>query len=739
MTMIRYSSTIRRLAVSSSALTALLMLGGCPGTSLYNSRELIGFPTTTLGMGTPDGVATDPGWANAFTMFLEDGSSSPAAFMRGVADANHVYLYVEAEDPKFDSDDAVIVAFNPTNANDKFMRLHIYPCRLSGGGVCPDTGAVPDTNLNPSVEFETGTLNAGAVTWGAKSASPAGVTVRSATAPTHVAGRWSVEIQLDRATYPFLTTGTFGMFVDAIAVTPGGFGMSAGAQQYSWPLGSFVGANASDPPAQTAIDTAALPLPRWGTATLDTSGLGTGLQITGFESTGADPSLISLTQPNEFVATLANSPDGSGGAPLTSVTADFQINNIGLHPDWTWTAIPPTPIPNTPQTINPQEYVPFSSGEWTLATTGTWQDSGQTEHDFFAANAHQCIRVNAHNLGFNTSRYYNMNFVSVNSPFDMNPEIAMSAWRKNFPQATGVTLREEFLNAPDGFTWQTTLGGAEPAGPHSWLLRSFDKAVLPLKQSVLVDEKLTLPSTSYPLDAVSLSQGKTFDVDVKPGTVTTLLADGQAMLRGRPVSAGGIGDQAAKRLQIETGHIPDSLRGGLGIPTGALVGSFDGFRTQFAIGNGTTIYVPGNAGKLSVRFATRVPFDKGAFTLQSIATAPTPASVNGANIDKLRNARQPILLPLGNNLPIHIVRGSLAVGKVIVIGNHTYPVGVPMGSYGSIIRHVRDGSGVPSQPGGPSVPGGPPTGLGTVKGTTVIRPVGTATPLRATVTPAKPR
>ncbi|GAA0331797.1 hypothetical protein GCM10009087_47470 [Sphingomonas oligophenolica] len=737
--MTRYSSTLRRLAVSGSALTALLMLEGCPGASLYNARELIGFPTTALGMGTPNGVADDAGWTNGFTKFLEDGSSSPAAFMRGVADANHVYLYVEAEDSKFDSDDAVIVAFNPTGDNNKFMRLHIYPCRLSGGGVCPDTGAVPDTNLTPSVEFETGTLNAGAVTWGAKSQSPAGVVVRSATAPNHVAGRWSVEIQLDRSTYPFLAKGTFGMFVDAISVNPGGFGMSASAVQYSWPLGSFVGANASDPPAQVAIDTAALPLPRWGTATLDTATLGTGLQITGFETTGADPSLISLTQPNEFIATLANSPDGSGGPDLTNATADFQINNIGLHPDWTWTGIPPTPIPNTPQTIHPQEYVSFSSGEWQLATTGNWQGSGKTEQQFFTDNPHQCIMVNAHNLGFTTSRQYNMNFVSVNSPFDMKPEIAMSAWRKNFPQATGVTLREEFFNAPDGFTWQTTLGGAEPAGPHSWLLRSFDKPVLHLKQSVLVDEKLTLPSTSYPLDAVSLSQGKTFDLDVKPGTVTTLLADGQAMLRGRPVSAGGIGDQAARRLQIETRHVPDSLRGGRGIQTGALVGSFDGFKSQFAIGNGTTFYVPADAGKLSVRFATRVPFDKGAFTLQSIATAPTPFSVNGANLDRLRNARLPILLPVGNNLPIHIVRGSLAVGKVIVIGGHSYPVGVPMGSYGSIIRHVRDGSGVPGQPGGPSGPGTPNVPGTVVTGTTVVPKGGSPTALHNTVTPIKPR
>jgi hypothetical protein len=160
-TMIRDSRMARRLAMGASALTALVMLEGCPSTSLYNSREMIGFPITAAQMSVPDGLAHDAGWGNSFRMFLEDGSVQSASFMRGVANQDHVYLYVEAEDTVFENTDALIVAFNPTNANDKFMRLHIYPCRLNGGGTCPGTGDVSTSNLPAEVEFETGTLNAG--------------------------------------------------------------------------------------------------------------------------------------------------------------------------------------------------------------------------------------------------------------------------------------------------------------------------------------------------------------------------------------------------------------------------------------------------------------------------------------------------------------------------------------------------------------------------------------------------
>ncbi|MEO8373695.1 MAG: hypothetical protein ABI471_00615 [Sphingomonas bacterium] len=730
--MIRDSRMARRLAMGASALTALVMLEGCPSTSLYNSREMIGFPITAGQMSVPDGLAHDAGWNNSFRMFLEDGSLQSASFMRGVANQDHVYLYVEAEDAVFDNTDAVIVAFNPTNANDKFMRLHIYPCRLNGGGTCPGTGDVSTSNLPAEVEFETGTLNAGTVTWSAPSQAPAGVLVRSATAPDGNHNRWSVEIQLDRATYPFLTTGTFGMFVDAIATNPGMLGVPAYAVQYSWPLGSFVGDNDSAPPAQTSIDTAALPLPRWGNATLDPTAFQSGMQITGFETTGADPSAISLTQPNEFIATVANSPMGGGG-DVGGVTTDFQINNMGLHPSWTWTPIPPTPIPNTPQTIHPQEYFPFSSGEWKLATSGDWQGSGKSEHDFFADNLHQCIMVTAHSGALTASRQYNMNFVTVNSPFDVAPEIATGAWRKNYPDARGVILHEQFLNAPAGFTWQTRMAGAEPAGDHRWALK-LGGNVQSLKQSVLADKTLSLPSKDYVLDAVALSRGKTVDVEVKPGSVLTLLTEGEAKIKGRVVSAAGLNDEAAKRLQIEVPRTRDILRGGQNIRTGALMGSFDGFRTSFAIGNGATLYVPAQGGKLSVRFGNGVPFDGGTFRLQVLMSAPTPVALDGASMESLRKAERPVLLPLGGNLPMHIVRGTLDVGKIIVIGKQKFPVGIPMGSYGSLIHRIGGGGGEP--PKEPGNPGGPKTGLGTVTGGLSVRPVGIGPAVRATATPA---
>jgi hypothetical protein len=300
-----------------------------------------------------------------------------------------------------------------------------------------------------------------------------------------------------------------------------------------------------------------------------------------------------------------------------------------------------------------------------------------------------------------------------------------------------VILQEQFLNAPAGFTWETRMGGAEPAGAHRWALK-LGGNVQGLKQSVLADKTLSLPSGDYVLDAVALSKGKTVDVEVKPGSVLTLLTEGEAKIRGRVVSAAGLNDEAAKRLQIEVPRTRDVLRGGQTIRTGALMGSFDGFRTSFAIGNGTTLYVPAQGGKLSVRFGNGVPFDGGTFRLQVLMSAPTPVALDGASMESLRKAERPVLLPLGGNLPMHIVRGTLDVGKVIVIGKKKFPVGVPMGSYGSLIHRIGGGGGEPQYPGGPStgpgtVPGGPNTGPGTV--TNVPGRGATATTLRVIATP----
>jgi hypothetical protein len=51
---------------------------------------------------------------------------------------------------------------------------------------------------------------------------------------------------------------------------------------------------------------------------------------------------------------------------------------------------------------------------------------------------------------------------------------------------------------------------------------------------------------------------------------------------------------------------------------------------------------------------------------------------------------------------MHIVRGTLDTGMGVIIKGKKFGVGVPMGSYGSLVRSVRGaGPRIPENPGGP--------------------------------------
>lgn len=680
-----------RLLGQISGLGALsLMLGGCPGGGVvgahYNANEKLGFPVTNSPV-TIDGLANPAEWSKSFKFYLEDGASASAAFMRGMSDANFLYLYFETEDPHdFDFDDVVVLAFNPTNESNNYKRMLIYPCKAFSCVSSP-TGFAPD------VSYSSGSEAAGVVSWGPLTQGiPAGVEVKANAAPNGLQGRWTIEVKIAKADYPFLANNFFGMFADVIATDQS----QQKAVQYTWPQGGYIGDNIF-----TSLADAKLPLARWGNATLDTSLFPTGLQITGFGNIGTDPSAISLANNlvvnNEFIASVANSPAGTGAEPdSTGVTATFKINNIGLNPQWTWTNIPSSNNPTTPlQTIKSREYMPFSSGGWTLSAA---------EKTFFGAHPHQCVRVDVAYTGSGTpiSRQYNMNFVAVNSPFDVESQIATGAWRKNFPRAQSVMLEEQFLNGGTGFTWESKFAGAEPAGPHRWLINSLKTDTQALRTSILAGPTLSLPSQQYKLDPIAMSAGKTFDIPVRGGSVMTLLTDGAATIKKMPYSAAGMSDEAAKRAEIKAEIVRDSLRPGSSARTGALLGSFDDFHTTFQIGTGSTLFVPINAQLLRLRFAKEVPFDGGGFQLQVVMTQPNPVSLDGNPLEWLRAAKAPVLLPLGMNLPMHIVRGTLDTGMGVTIGGKKFGVGVPMGSYGSLVRSVRgSGPGIPENPGGP--------------------------------------
>ena len=100
-------------------------------------------------------------------------------------------------------------------------------------------------------------------------------------------------------------------------------------------------------------------------------------------------------------------------------------------------------------------------------------------------------------------------------------------------------------------------------------------------------------------------------------------------------------------------------------------------------------------------------------------TEPNPVSLGGNSADSFKAANGPVLLPIGANLPMHVVRGVLNLGTGLIIDGQKFKTGVPMGSFGSLVRHVR-GSGSPTEPGPQRFPG-----------TLSATPVLTATPVPA--------
>jgi hypothetical protein len=646
------------------------------------AADRIGLPAAS-GAVTIDGVAGAAEWGNAFQYYLEDGASVAAAFMRGMADANFVYLYFEAEDVDFEEHDAVMLVFNPTNAAGNYKRLIVNPC----------SGACPGTNLTPQTQWTTGSIAGANVTWGAPSALPAGIEVKSsAVSDGGLGGRFGVEVKIAKANFPFLAMDFFQMFADVIATD----GPNGTAVQYSWPAGATIGADENDV-FFGSLDTAPVPVARFGEATLNAASFPAGLQITGFGNSGADPTRISLSGPNSFYVTAANSPGAVGPvADATGVTATFMINNIGLNPSWTWTNVPVGNNPTAAQTIAARQYMALHANPWTLSNADNWQGSGMSGVAFFTANPHQCIRVDLNHSGGSTiTRQWNMTFVSVNSPFEVQPQIATGAWRKAFPKARAVMLREVFLNAPRNLKWKSSFAGAKAAGENRWIVEDMNRSAVRLKTSVLAPAELQLPGRQYRLDPATLSRGRFTDVAVTPGTVVTLLPDGYATRQRLPFALSGGGSLLARDSRARPQRFVDAFRGRAAIQPGALIGSFDGFRTSFAIGTGTTVLVPDSARKLQVRFADGAPYDGGNVMLQAIPASPTAAAVDGLELARIRAKGLGAVLPLANHLPAHIVRGSVDTGTFVRIQGKKFRVAAPAGSYGAIVRSVRGLSGAP--------------------------------------------
>ncbi len=667
-----------------------------PAAAQFNANYQFAIPLRSGSLApTFDGVLNTAEWSGSALYRMEDGAPQPAAFMRAMADGANIWLGFTAEDntcdqdteagcvlndsPLFGSDDVIVVAYNINGSASGYRRLHIQPCAAvtALGNKCPVNG--PADSQAAALKFWTGTEAGGVITW-TSAAVPSGIEARTASAPVVLnmtdapsRGTWSVELKLPRGTVP-VQAGGFGLFVDVIPTNS----WEDAAIQYAWPSDRQIAG-----PDGTSVSAQIEATPRpstWGIARL--GDLAAGVSIVGFGTAGSDPTKISMTTPNEFNATLAN---GSAAA-ASGLVATFRIANWGVS-GGNWAKIPTvaaSPGGGGLMRSNPTPPIALNQNEYRTVYSGLWAPTGMT---YAPPHDHQCVRVEvAGNNGVNTTRQFNMDFVDVNSPFTGMPTITMP--KRNAMMGRGkrpsLVLREQFINVEPEMRWKTEFSSAKPLGNGNWVLRPRPEGATQLKSSVLVDDSLKLPVTDYRLTPQNADGLK---IEVRPGSTITVLANGMFKSSLGGVTPVGVDDKGRgiSRTMVRRDKSP--------VRPGALIGSFDDFRTSFVIGSAATLAVPERANVLVVRLAPAngqsLPVDGEGYAINVIGQATGRLAAIPEIDPRLFGKSGLAVLPIGVNLPAWVVRAELETGRFVTINGKTYKSRLPFGSFGSFITRVR--------------------------------------------------
>ena len=690
----------------------------------FNANHRLILPPTSStvvidGIGPQVAGRGDAAWTTDGVKFsMEDGAPAPAATMRVLSDANNAYFYFETEDSTFNAQDAVILAINPNGVAGNGHRFIIYPCDLIGGGVCPGSGASPTLGLPAKISYATGSGSS----W-TTGPVPSGVAVRSAVAPAGSSSRWSVELKVPRAAVGGLPGGLpadawFGLFADIIASNE----LEETAVQYSWPPNQFIGSRGDESDVFGRINSSLVAEGVWGLATLSTAfGRGVSVSSVEFGTGGADLNRISLTQPNTFRAVAINNSviPGSGSTPgstLTSandVSATFSISQTGLGS--IWTPIPPgTPDPS----VGPTNLPPASGTRferlWSLTPA---------EVPVYTTNPFQCVKVTLSSptaVITQPTAQRNMQFVTINSPFKRDATLSTRGLRKLFDgQEPRISIREQFWNLDEKFGWKTRIDGAEQIGERLWLANVDPRRDSSVRVSVLADERLKFRGKDFAIAPGTRSLRQAVGIDVKPGSIVTLIAEGSIDLGGIEVSAEGITKEALRTAAANRRDPRNSFRlkdnqvaslqkvplknllnrgptiNRLADRYGALIGSFDNFRTAFFVNSGSSVLVPSNGRTLSLAINdSNAGFEsqrgKG-FNVTAIATPITPEII--ARYPDLRlfetKRKRELILPLGINLPTWVGRGQYLTSRYIISNGKRFQVALPAGSFGYWVREAN--------------------------------------------------
>jgi hypothetical protein len=714
-------STIARITIAYGLATAMASPAAAQFSNNYQvSIPVLPGPLIPNQPGFNGEIELDPDeWRGSIIYRMEDGASRPAAYMKAMADATNIWLGFSAQDhtsctssttcwrdtkPLFSTDDIIVVAYNTNGSWDGYRRLHIQPCVVAGTNIlntCSVSGAAANSQSARLTYWE-GRMTGGIVNWqqiGVSVAGPLpnGIEARTASSNLGPNGTWSVELKLPRIAVPVLDGSSFGLFVDVIPTDSNG----SKATQYTWPSDLQIGYKDSNDIRNKLEET---PPPRtWGIARL--GGPAAGVNIVGFGSDYyTDPTKVLTNKPNEFHATLVN----GGSATASSLVATFSVNNFGANAG-TWNQFTTTssmPLARG----NPTPPFALDQNEYRTVYSGAWAATGST---YAPPNDFRCFKVEVA-AGLNgpvIQRYFNMQFVTVDSPFTVTPTITLPKRsdltdRKTKPK---ITLREEFINVEPEMRWKTEFGGAKQLDDGSWLVQPKTQGATKLKASVLVDDSLKLPVRDFALKPENAAGLK---IDVEPGSTITLLADGAFKSRFGTVTPAGLND--SKRITPRQVKLLDTTPSKSGrlvsfiddmqsdlrernsknpIRPWALIGSFDGFRSSFLIGPAATVAVPERSDVLAVRLAPveglSLPADGDGYVINVIGQATRQlATIPEVDLSLFRNSGL-TLLPLGSNLPAWVVRAELDTGLFVTINGNTYQSRLPIGSFGSFITRVR--------------------------------------------------
>lgn len=675
-----------RLLTTASTLPLFLMLTACPpaqppapGNAFDLNSRLI-FPHTAQQVAL-DGQAIEGAWADGFDYELEQGSSKPDGTLRGVATDTDFYVSAKFNgDVAYDGLDSLVFLINPSGADANYHRIIIQPCGTSGA-TCPGGGG---TGLDPAVQYQTGTKSGSTVNWTGpvQNALPDGITVKSANVPGGSNNSWSVEMKIPKTALGGFTDNWMGLLVNGVVANPS----METAVLYSWPENAYI-TGEIDAPGGTGYPDVA----KWGEATLS-KGFGNGVSVAYYEfgSNQTNPSQIALDKPNSFYAWAINNTSAGGGLiPAKDVTATFTIANFGLSNAWA----------NVPGSGNPSGPVDIPAAGAHRYETGLWNLS-PAEVTNYTNNPHQCIRVtltstNADTVITQPSVQKNMDFVTINSPFESKAKLdARSFGQWMSTDKPYFRLREEFINLDEGLDWQTRLSGAKEQGRNSWLMPVGDNPEGGLGVWVNPSDKLQLSSTRVPLKPGTGGPGtRPMVAKVEPGSLVTVMVDGELKIGPTSVTGGGISLSQARGAKIDLGR-GEQFPAGVSDRIGAVLGSFDDFKTSFVIGNGVTLRVPAGAAALSLKINDT---EKGygmqggdGFSVQVISGKTFPwmkfAFPQLAMED--RKGTTPWMLPLGASLPSWIVHGYYPTNNYIVINKKRLRIERPAGSFGYSIRDV---------------------------------------------------